>query len=141
MVCYMQKNKARKSTHIKNNIIFLGNRDDVCRIYQAMDVFVLPSRYEGLPVVGVEAQAAGLPCLLSDKMTEEAKITDNVFFLSLESGIEAWSAAVCSVDSGDRERDNSNLTGNGFDIKIQGDTLLQFYNNLIKQHVTQTGSD
>ena len=137
----MQENKAKKSTHIKNNIIFLGNRDDVYRLYQAMDVFVLPSRYEGLPVVGVEAQAAGLPCLLSDKMTEEAKITDNAFFLNLESGIEAWSAAVCSMDSGDRERDNGNLAGNGFDIKIQGDILLQFYNNLIKQHVTQTGSD
>ena len=130
-----------KSNPWRDDVIILGNRGDVERIYPAMDVFVFPSRYEGLGMAAVEAQAAGLPCLLSDKMTEEAKITDNAFFLSLESGIEAWSATVCSADSGDKERDYSNLTGNGFDIKIQGDTLLQFYNNLIKQHLTQTGSD
>ena len=75
----------KKEQRIQDNILFLGNRDDVYRLYQAMDVFVLPSRYEGLPVVGVEAQAAGLPCVLSDKMTKETKITEVTDFINIEN--------------------------------------------------------
>ena len=79
-----------KQSNLSGQVLFLGNRNDANRMYQAMDVFVLPSRYEGLPVVGVEAQAAGLPCVMSDKMTEETKMTGSTQFLSIDNGINNW---------------------------------------------------
>lgn len=57
---------------LKNQVKFLGLRNDVQDLYNVMDIFILPSHYEGLPVVGVEAQANGLPCLFSTKVTKEA---------------------------------------------------------------------
>ena len=60
-----------------------------------MDVFILPSHFEGLPIVGVEAQAAGLPVIFSDKITREAKIINNVSFLSIkEKYINEWSTKI-----------------------------------------------
>ena len=64
---------------------FLGQRSDANELYQAFDMFLLPSLYEGLPVVGVEAQAAGLLCVLSDDMTKETKVLDSTVFMSLNS--------------------------------------------------------
>ena len=58
----------------------MGNRSDVNELYQAMDVFVMPSFFEGIPVVGVEAQFAGLPCIFSDKVPREVRFTDNCAF-------------------------------------------------------------
>ena len=62
----------------------VGKRNDCNELYQAMDVFVLPSNYEGLVVVGIEAQSIGLPCIFSTSVAEETKISSNVKFLSLE---------------------------------------------------------
>jgi len=64
---------------------FLGQRSDANELYQAFDVFLLPSLYEGLPVVGVEAQAAGLLCILSNDMTKETKVLDSTIFMSLKN--------------------------------------------------------
>ena len=72
----------------------LGVRSDIPALFSAADVFILPSLYEGLPIVGVEAQAAGLPCLLSDRVTPEIRLTDRVFFLSPDAGAEVWADAV-----------------------------------------------
>lgn len=70
---------------LTERVMFLGQRDDAARLYQAFDVFVLPSLYEGLCVVGVEAQASGLPCLLSSAITQEADMTDTVQFLDIDN--------------------------------------------------------
>ena len=59
---------------LNNQVVFLGNRSDVAELYQAMDVFVLPSHFEGIPVVGVEAQFADLPCVFSDKVPQRSRI-------------------------------------------------------------------
>ena len=72
----------------------MGNRGDAWNYYQAMDVFVLPSNFEGLPIAGVEAQSAGLPCLMSSRITEESRITENCRFFPLEAGAEAWADEV-----------------------------------------------
>lgn len=92
-----------KQKGIEDSVKFLGFRKDVDRLFQAMDFFVLPSNFEGLPTVGVEAQCAGLPCLMSDSITEEVKITDRCFFLPLSEKAEVWSRFILSHISCKRE--------------------------------------
>lgn len=75
---------------IGHAVQFLGWRQDVDRIFQAMDLFLLPSNFEGLPIVGVEAQCCGLPCVMSSTITREAKITKKCYFLSIKNGAERW---------------------------------------------------
>lgn len=74
---------------LENNVLFLGVRSDVADLYNVMDIFVLPSFYEGLPVVGVEAQANGLKCLFSDKVTRESNLLQSTEFISLADG-KVW---------------------------------------------------
>ena len=76
--------------NLTENVEFLGQRNDIAELYQALDVFCLPSLYEGLPVVGVEAQATGLLCILSDEMTKETKVLDTTEFLSLDQSAKEW---------------------------------------------------
>ena len=75
---------------LNESVRFLGQRKDIDKLYQAFDVFLLPSLYEGLPVVGVEAQATGSLCILSDDMTKETKVLDTTKFLSLNQGAKKW---------------------------------------------------
>ena len=84
------KNKV-KTLGLENDVIFMGARDDVHEIFQAMDVFVLPSRFEGLGIVLIEAQAAGLPCVTTkNKVPEIVNITGNVDFVDLDAPVEQW---------------------------------------------------
>lgn len=87
---------------ISGSVRFLGRRGDVDRLMQAMDVFVLPSWFEGLPTVGIEAQCAGLPCVISDTVTEETKITDRCCFLSLKKSPEYWAEKILETRETDR---------------------------------------
>ncbi len=112
---------------LDQNVIILQNRSDVNRLYQAMDVFVLPSHYEGLPVVGVEAQAAGLPCVLSDAMTKETKMTDNAVMLNLNDGTEKWAKIILETYKLPR---SSNISIDDFDIKKQAGRLEKYYLNI-----------
>ena len=89
------KQKA-KSMGIFNHVLFLGKSSEVDKYLQAMDIFVLPSLYEGLPVVLVEAQAAGLPCIVSNQVSSEANLTDSLKFLSIQSSVE-WVLAIQKV--------------------------------------------
>ena len=78
---------------IASRVIFTGVRDDVNRLYSVMDVFCLPSFYEGMPLVAWEAQCNGLPCVLADTITQEAALRQNVAFLPLKDE-ETWAEAV-----------------------------------------------
>lgn len=118
----------KKEQQIQNSILFLGNRDDVCRLYQAMDVFVLTSRYEGLPVVGVEAQAAGLPCVLSNKMTKETKINDNFKFESINEKSCVWAKDVLQFEG---EKRHSGGIDKKFDIRHRAGDLAYYYEILL----------
>lgn len=92
----VRKKLAEKK--LSDSAIFLGNRSDVNELYSAMDVFVLPSRYEGLPVVGVEAQAAGLVCVLSDAMTRETVMQSTTKMLSLNDSAEKWCSEILTAE-------------------------------------------
>lgn len=81
--------------HLQSHIIFAGTRADVNKLYSAMDVFCLPSLYEGMPLVAWEAQASGLPCVFSEGVTREAALTTNEPFLSLRTAEKDWTAAFC----------------------------------------------
>ena len=108
---------------------FLGVRQDAYRFYQAFDVFLLPSRYEGLPVVGVEAQIAGLPCVFSNSMTEETNFTNNLLFLNINDNEEMWAKRV--LDFINQTRNHVKKTDD-FDIFIQAEKLGKLYEREIK---------
>lgn len=112
---------------------FLGIRTDVSRLYSAMDVFVLPSHYEGLPVVGIESQAAGLPCLFSDRIDHAVAVTEDVRFLALEEGAETWAEAMGKMAdraSEERSRCADRLVGGQWDIRRTSEDLAVLYMRL-----------
>lgn len=79
---------------LENNVMFLGQRDDINRLYQAMDLFVFPSIYEGLGMVLIEAQCSGMSCVASTEVPRVAKVNSNVYFLDLSSDIKMWTEKV-----------------------------------------------
>lgn len=89
--------KQIENLGISNKVLFLGNRSDVYELYQAMDAFLLPSYFEGIPVVGVEAQYAGLTCFFSDKVPEEVKFTEGSYFISLDESATKWAEKILSI--------------------------------------------
>jgi glycosyltransferase involved in cell wall biosynthesis len=112
---------------LMENLQFLGTRSDIDRILQAMDIFILPSLFEGLPIVGVEAQAAGLPCIVSDTIPEELKMTDNIFFLGLDN-LNVWVDKIIDISNDSCSRDTSlYIKKAGFDIRDQVRLLESFY--------------
>lgn len=119
--------------NLKDNIIFLGQRMDANLLYQAFDVFVLPSIYEGLPVVGVEAQASGLLCYLSTDMTKETKVLDTTTFVSLDESPKKWASLILdSYDKFKRKNTLKEISNNGFNIKKEIKKLENKYLELFK---------
>lgn len=112
---------------ISDKVRFLGRRSDVPELLQAMDVFALPSRFEGLVIVGVEAQAAGLPCIVSDVVSEELALTDLVHFLPINSGYERWVEEIKhSVDCERMSRERE-IIDSGYDIVNSARSLMDLY--------------
>ena len=118
---------------LEGSVCFLGNRSDVADWYQAMDMFVLPSFYEGFPVVGVEAQASGLPCLFSDGITSEIQISPNAQFMNLENGVKVWAEKIEYMIDNKQDRSNLILDHDRFDIEKNADKLDLFYRMKVKK--------
>lgn len=110
------------------NVIFCGARGDVNELMQAFDVFILPSRWEGLPLVAVEAQAAGLPVILSDTVSREAKLTDDVEFLSLD--LEEWTNAINGRKCYNRKDNYKAIKEKGYDCVAESIELGKIYLNM-----------
>lgn len=90
---------------VQDGVIFYGASYDVAGLMQAMDLFLLPSRFEGLPVSGVEAQAAGLPVIFSDAITRQARLTENAWFLPADDGaLSQWAERAEAVAKLDADR-------------------------------------
>lgn len=116
---------------IAEHISFLGVRSDINIIMQGLDAFVMPSLYEGLPVVLVEAQTSGLPVICSDAISSMSKLTDNYYSLSLNDTYEKWAStinqAIMNTDISDREKSIRNIVSAGFDIKNTTSRLFSLY--------------
>lgn len=110
---------------IEKNVIFLGQRNDVNNLYQAIDIFVLPSLYEGLPLVGIEAQIARCKCFFSDKITRELKITDDSEFLEI-TNFKTWAKKIIDY-SNDMINKNNKFDYSKYDIKVNSKKLCEFY--------------
>lgn len=129
------KNKVKK-LGLDKNVKFLGQRKDADKLYQAFDIFVLPSLYEGLPVVGVEAQAAGLLCIFSNNMTKETKILESTIQISLSESAEEWAKILLKKYNQHQRKDFSReISNNGFDIKKEAIRLEQKYLDMAKINI------
>jgi glycosyltransferase involved in cell wall biosynthesis len=121
-----------KRLGLEDRVIFTGVRNDVDRLIQAFNVFILPSIEEGFPVVLVEAQAAGLKCVVSDSVTKECDITGNIKFLPLEIGASKW-AEIIIQNKGSQKKDMyETIVKSGYDIKENAKWLQDFYFNSIQ---------
>ncbi|MBD5523043.1 MAG: glycosyltransferase family 1 protein [Lachnospiraceae bacterium] len=112
---------------IEDKVRFLGNQRRPQDYYQAMDIFLLPSFFEGLPGVLVEAQAAGLKCFVSDTITSEAAATDLVTYLSTEQPAEAWAEQIAKAAEYERQNTFQRMKEAGFDVKTQAADYRLFY--------------
>lgn len=114
---------------LSDKILFVGVRSDIEKLYSAMDVFVMPSLFEGLPFVAIEAQCSGLPCLISKNVTSEAFITDLCRIESLDNGAKVWSNAIGEmlVNPIDRVRYYNIVSQKKYDIQYTAKRLQQIY--------------
>ena len=120
---------------IAEHVRFLGVHSDVADLMQAMDIFVLPSLYEGLPVTMVEAQAAGLPCIISDKVPPECILTEGlVDVLPLSAEPEIWAAKILEKKNLPRTDRRNEIAAHGFDITTEAVKLQEFYINAYEQN-------
>ena len=115
---------------IEDSVFFLGRRNDVPQLLQAMDCFVLPSRFEGLPIVGVEAQAAGVPCIVSDAITRELNINGLVRFVSLRDK-DKWVNSIMAYHGFTKRDQLEKLRNAGYDISLELNQLVSFYENIV----------
>ena len=121
--------KKVEEMNMQNSVIFLGTTDKVQNYLQAMDLFALPSRFEGLPVVGIEAQASGTKCLFSSNITKETKITDNTEFLDMN--IQEWKKRILNCKN--MSRKYKNVIDDRYNIKVACKALEQIYMNMAER--------
>ena len=108
--------KAVLENGIGDSVVFAGIRSDIPGILSAMDVFLFPSLYEGMPNTVIEAQACGLPCIVSDCITKEAKITNLVEYIPLSASAKEWAEAVVCHHIGERSDTHNELSVQKYDI-------------------------
>lgn len=118
-----------KALGLAEQVHFLGNHLDVERFYQAFDYFVFPSTFEGFPGSVAEAQASGLHCLVSDKVTREVALTDSVAYRSIEEPAEFWAQEIQKNANKalEREDNSSKIAEKGFDVRQQAAMMEAFY--------------
>ncbi|MCI8568946.1 MAG: glycosyltransferase family 1 protein [Bacilli bacterium] len=121
------KDQAKKMGFY-SDVIFLGQRNDVNELMSIFDLFFLPSLYEGLPLVGIEAQASGLKCVLSSEITKELNILSSINkYISLNDDLKKWKDEIIKVNHFDRKDAATIIKNKGYDIRINAKRLLEIY--------------
>lgn len=118
-------NKQCEELGIKENVYFLGVRSDIPAILSAMDVFVFPSLYEGMPNTVIEAQATGLPCVISDTITKQANVLGTVKYISLNSAVDIWVQEILSKNK-ERYFSRELFIQKGYEINSSVEDFLQY---------------
>lgn len=111
---------------IFDKVLFLGVRKDTERLYQAFDIFVMPSLFEGLPVTGVEAQACGVPCLFSSEITQEVNLLPTTEYLPLKKSPQEWAEKILEMSKKKRIQDTANYLQK-YDIVREAKKLEEWY--------------
>lgn len=125
------KSKVKK-LNLDNKVIFLGQLEETNNIYQAFDIFLLPSLYEGLGMVLIEAQVSGLPCIASKEVPTIAKVTNNLHFIDLNN-LEEWTNYISKLEIKERNNYLKEIRNNGYDIKIESKKLELKYLEYLKK--------
>ena len=128
----LQQEMAQKAVRlgIADQVIMTGNRNDVPELLGAMDVFAFPSLWEGLGIAVVEAQAASLPCVISDTITREVGISPLVRYLPLGDA-EAWADAL--LERRPRQNVTEDIIKAGYDIRTAAQSLSALYTRLDRE--------
>lgn len=127
--------KLVKSKGLEKKVLFVGKTKEVDKWLQAMDIMVFPSRFEGFPNVLIEWQIAGLPCIISDKITKDVKITDLVQFESIDKTPKEWAEKINYIEKNNRsnQRYIQQIKDAGYDIKENAVQLKEIYKKLIEK--------
>lgn len=120
------KEKAKR-LGISERVIFYGASNEMYNMWQAIDVFIMPSLHEGLPVTGIEAQACGVPCIFSDRITKEADISETSLFLSLSATAEQWADTALQFKGVKRNNNIEKLRKAKYDITDTARTVTDLY--------------
>ena len=133
------KEKARVMG-LQDKTLFLGQMADVSEWYQVMDCFVLPSLFEGLPVVGIEAQAAGLPCFFSDRITDEVLLSPEVRRIPLGADDAEWAREIIAAKQSEANRNQGMdiVRQAGYDIHEEARKLQEIYLELAEHAYSET---
>lgn len=127
------ENKIAKEG-LNNKIILLGSKNDTEKYYQAMDIFVFPSLWEGLGIVAIEAQASGLPCVVSDTIPKEIDINAGlIHVLKLSDESEKWAQMINSIDTVNRVGRFEEVKQSGYDVTENAKKMQRFYLKIAKR--------
>ena len=119
--------RLARELKIEDRVYFAGNKSRVYDYYQAMDYFVYPSRYEGLPGTVLEAQTSGLHCLMSDSICEEVAVTELVHTMGIETDPKYWADYIEKTEDYMRRSYLKEVSEAGFDVKAQAEKMMKFY--------------
>ena len=122
-----------KDEKLDDKVLFLGIRNDIPDLMQCMDLLLFPSLYEGFPVTLVEAQVAKLPCLISDNITKDVQISNELSFLSLNDNIKKWANKSIELANIDRNLIKFNEKKSNYDIKNVTKKLSDIYESKLKE--------
>ena len=119
--------KKIRELALTESVLLTGSVNNVNEYLQAMDVFVVPSRYEGLSLVSIEAQAAGLPIIASDNVPADIKLSSDVVFLSLEDDVQAWCEQIMHFQGYQRRNNQELINQAGFNVANTAEQLRNLY--------------